>query len=110
MGERPQSFIRDRGIERCEIDRPHRLGAEHERIVAHAFAVDLRLYRKVAQAVEAGFRLLFDPAVEQVHGREIARILKRAAQGQSTARTAIVVLRCPVVLLAGAARRRSAAA
>ena len=49
MGRGPQPFIRDRGIERREIDRPHRLGAEHERIVAHAFAVDLRLDRELAQ-------------------------------------------------------------
>ena len=77
MGYRPQSFIRDCGIECREIDRPHRLGAEHERIVPHAFTVDLRLDRKVAQAVEAGFRLLFDPTVEQAHGGEIAGILQR---------------------------------
>ena len=72
MWYQPQAFIRDRSIERRKIERPHRLGAEHERIVPHAFAVDLRLDREVAQAVEAGFRLFFDAAVEQMYGGEIA--------------------------------------
>ena len=110
MRDRPHAFIRDRGIERREIDRPHRLGAEHERIVAHAFAVDLRLHRKVAQAIEAGFRLLFDAAVEQVHGREIARVLQRAAQGQMcrpSRRRSSSASSSPA---RGRARRRSAAA
>ena len=103
IGRRPHAFIGDRRIEGGEIDRPHRLGAEHERIVAHAFAVDLRFHRQRAQPVEARFRAVLDAAVEQVHGGEIARVLQRAAQGENAAAAAVVVLRRPVILLAGAA-------
>jgi hypothetical protein len=49
MGKRALTFIRDGCVERRKIERPHRLGAEHEWIVPHAFTVDLRLDRKLAR-------------------------------------------------------------
>ena len=103
IGDGTHAFIGDRRIERREIDRPHRLGAEHERIISHAFAINLRLQRQIAKAIEAGLGLALDAAIEQPHGRKIARILQRAAQGQRAAAAAVVILRRPVVLLAGAA-------
>ena len=38
-----------------------------------------------------------------MHGREIARVLQRAAQGENATRAAVVVPRGPIILLAGAA-------
>ena len=78
-------FVGDGGIEGREVDRPHRLRAEHERVVAHAFAVDLRFDRERANAVEAALGVVFDAAVEQVDGREILRIFERAAQRDDAA-------------------------
>jgi hypothetical protein len=111
VGRGSQSFIRDRGIERRKIDRPHRLGAEHERIIPHALPVDLSFHRELADAIEARLRSVFDAAVEQVDGGKIARILQRTPQRQECRPPpAVIVLRRPVVLLAGAARGQSAAA
>src|SRR5262245_14864422 len=73
------AFVGDRRVERREIDRPYRLSAEYERIVAQAFAMDLRLERKLAQTLEARLRLVRDAAVEQAGGGEVARILERLA-------------------------------
>ena len=47
--------------------------------------------------------LCFDAALEQMDGREIARVLQRAPQGESAPDAAVVVLRRPVIPLAGAA-------
>ena len=98
---RAQAFIRDRRIERREVDRPNRLSAEYERIVSQALAVNLRFRRELTKAVETGFGLLLDAAIEQTNGREIAGVLYRLPQGQSAARATVIVLRRPVVLLAG---------
>ena len=98
MGRRSQPFIGDRRVERREIDRPHRLGAEHERIIPHAFMIDLRFQCELAQTIEARFRLVLDAALEQMRGGEIARILQRPAQGQRAATAAVVILRRPVIL------------
>src|SRR5262249_1187223 len=76
---------------------------QHERIVAQALAIDLGLERELAETDEARLRGVLDGAVEQMHGREVARILERAAQGQDAAVAALVVLRGPVIALAGAA-------
>ena len=75
-------FVRDGRIEGREIDRPHRLGAEHERIIVHAFAIDLGFQRQLAQPVEACFGLVLDAAGEKMHGGEVARVLQGMAQGQ----------------------------
>ena len=96
------AFVRDRRVEGREIDRPHRLRAEHDRIVARAFAIDLGFVRERAKTVEAGLRLFLDAAVEQAHGGEVARILQRAAQRHGAAAAAVVVLRRPIVGLANA--------
>ena len=72
-----KALIGDRGKERREVDGSHRLRAEHKRIITQAFAVNLRLQRQRAEAVEACLRTVFDAAVEQVHGGQIARILQR---------------------------------
>jgi hypothetical protein len=103
IGRRPQPLVRDGGVECRQIDRPHRLGTEHERIVSHAFAVDMRFHRELADAIEARLRGVLDAAVEQMDGGEIARVLQRPAQRENAAATAVVVLRRPIVLLAGAA-------
>ena len=86
IGRRPQPFIGNRRIERREIDRPHRLSAEHERIVPHAFPVNLRFHRQITKTIETVLGLLFDAPGEQMNRREIARIFQRAAQGQNAAR------------------------
>ena len=68
----PHALVGDRRIEGRQIDRPHRLGAEHERIIAHAVAIDLGFHRQRAQPIEARLRRVLDAAVEQMHGRQIA--------------------------------------
>jgi hypothetical protein len=78
-----QAFIRDRRIERREVDRPHRLSAEYERVVSQALAVNLRFRRELTKAVETAFGLLLDAAIKQTNGREIARVLYSLPQGQS---------------------------
>src|SRR5262245_4504694 len=97
-----QSFICNGSIEGCEIDGTHRLRAQHKRIVTYAFAVNVRLDREIAKAIKTRLRCAFDPAIEQMHGREIARVLKRAAQREDTASPTIIVFRGPVILLAHA--------
>src|SRR5262249_60572637 len=89
MLRRVQAFVRDGRIECREIDRPYRLRPEHERIVAHAFMIDLRFHRELAQAIEARFRSALDAAVEQMDGGEIARILQRPPPPQNAALTAL---------------------
>src|SRR5262249_56732017 len=106
MRGRMQAFIRDGGIECREIDRPYRLRPQHEGIIPHAFAIDLRFHRELAQAIEARLRSALDAAVEQMDGGEIARILERAPQRGNAARTAVVVLRRPGIPSAGAAAPR----
>ena len=89
-------FVRDCRIEGREIDGPHRLRAQHEWIMVHAFAIDLGLQSEIAQPLEACFRRLLDAAVEKMHRCQVARILQRAPQGQVAAGAAVVVLRRPV--------------
>src|SRR5262249_41013963 len=102
MRGRVQAFIRDRRVECREIDRPHRLRPEHEWIIVHAVTIDLRFHRKLAEAIEARFRRALDAALEQMDGGEIARILERPAQGGNASVASVVVLRRPVIALAGA--------
>ena len=100
------------GEERRKIDRPHRLRAQDERIVARAIAIDLGLHRQRADAVEAQRRRHVDAAQQQVRGREVARVFERAAQRHDPAAAAVIVPRRPVILGAGtgigAADRRQA--
>jgi hypothetical protein len=72
MRSRAHALVGDRRIERRQVDRPHRLGAEHERIIVHAVPIDGELQRQRAQAIEALLRFRLDAAVEQMHGREVA--------------------------------------
>src|SRR5262245_29484038 len=102
MRRRTQALVGDRSVERRQIDRPHRLRAEHEGIVALALAVDLRFDREPAKPVETRLRARLDPAVEQMHRGEVARILERAAEREDASGSAVVVLRGPVISLAGA--------
>jgi membrane carboxypeptidase/penicillin-binding protein len=78
-----QTFIGDRCVECREIDRPHRLSAKYERIIPQTFAIDLRFHGKITNAIETGFGLGLDTAIQQTDGCEIARILDRSPQGQS---------------------------
>src|SRR5919198_2129914 len=98
---RAQAFIRDRRIKCREVDRPYWLSAEYERIVSQAFPINLCFGREFTKALETGFGLLLDTAIEQTNGREIAGVLYRLPQGQRAARATVIVLRRPVVLLAG---------
>src|SRR5262249_40339472 len=79
------------------------VGAEHDRVVALAIGVELRLLGELAHAIEAELRGAFDAAVEQADGGEVARILERAAERQHAPGPAVVVLRRPVVAVARAA-------
>src|SRR5262249_57499220 len=97
MRGRMQAFIRDGGIECREIDRPYRLRPQHEGIVPHAFTIDLRFHRELAQAIEARLRSALDAAVEQMDGSEIARILDRPPQGANAAITALLAFPPPVI-------------
>src|SRR5262249_39047594 len=102
IGNRAHPFIGYGSIKRCEVDGAYRLGPQHEWIMPQALAVDLRLNGKLAKPVEACLRLVGDAPVKEMHRREIARVLKRAAQREDTASPTIVVFRCPVILLAHA--------
>ena len=62
---RAQAFIRDRRIECREINRPHRLGAEDERIIVYAIPIDLRLQSEIAEAGETFFGFVFNTAVRR---------------------------------------------
>jgi hypothetical protein len=90
--DRPQPLVGDGGIERRQIDRPYRLGAEHKRIEAHAIAVDAHLLRERAESIETLLGLGRDAAVEQMHSRQIAGILQRLAQRDDAATAARVIL------------------
>ena len=70
--DRTHALVRNGRIKRGKIDRSHRLGAEHERVVMHALAIDLCLQRQIAQAFETCLRLFLDAAVEKVDGGQIA--------------------------------------
>ena len=100
---RPDAFIRNRGKKGGEIDRPHRLGTEHERIVAQTLAINLRFQRKIAETAETGFGFAFDAAIEQVDSRKIARVLERPPQGQGMARASVVVSWGPIAFAASTA-------
>src|SRR5262245_9840461 len=97
MGHWSQPLICDRGVEGGEIDRTQRLSAEHKRIIAQAFAINLRLHGKVTKAVETGLGFGFYAALEQMDGCQIARVLQRGTQGENAPGTAVVVLRRPVI-------------
>jgi hypothetical protein len=100
VGRRPHAFIGDRRIKWRQVDRPHRLRAEHEGIVRYAFAVDLRFQREIADAVEARVRIARYSAFQQVDGCEIARVLERAPQRDHAPFAAVIVLRRPVIAVA----------
>src|SRR5271166_2869522 len=82
-------------VARGTVDGAYGLGAEHERIVPHALAVDLGFESEIAQPIEACLRLFLDAAIEKVHRCEIARVLDRTAQSERVAGAAVVVFRCP---------------
>ena len=81
VGLGTHALVRDRRVEGREIDRPHRLGAEHDRIKARALAIDLGFERERAKTVETGLVFVLDAAVKQADGGEIARILECVTQG-----------------------------
>ena len=91
------ALIGDRRIEPRKVDRPHRLGAEHERIIAFAFRIDAGLDREHADLVEARGRIAGDAAFEQARRRQVLRHLQRAPDRQRAGRAAVVVVRRPVV-------------
>src|SRR4051812_26843894 len=94
---RPPTFIGDCRIERRKIDRSYRLRAEHERIETQTLAIDLRFLRQLAESIEAGLGSLFDAALEQMYGRQIAGVFQRAAQRERSTSAAVVVLRRPEI-------------
>ena len=101
MGLRSCAFVGDRCIERRKVDEPHSLGTEHERVVAHAFFVELRFHRELADLVEARRSALSSrPDVEQLHGGEILGVFQRAPQCNGARGAAVVVLRRPETALA----------
>ena len=100
MRARAHALVGNGGIKRRQVDRPHRLGAEHERIIVHAVTIDAHLLRQRAQAVEALLRLRRDAAVEQMRGGEVARFLQRLAERENAAPAAFVVLRRPFLAVA----------
>src|SRR5256885_1195811 len=97
-----QPFICDRHVECSQIDRPHRLGAEHKGIISQTFGINLRFHGKITKAVETGFGFGFYAAIEQMDGCKIARVLQRGAQGEGTPGTAVIILRSPVIAAATA--------
>ncbi len=103
MGLRPRAFIGDRGVEGGKIDHANRLGAEHERIIADAVAVELGLDRQRADAVETALGIGVDAAVEEPRGDDVARILQAAPQRVDAARAVVEVPRRPIILRSRAA-------
>src|SRR6185503_20836611 len=65
MRLRPRSFVGNGGVEGGEIDHPHWLRAEHERIEPNAVAINLGRHCRCTDVIEALFRVRFDAAVEQ---------------------------------------------
>src|SRR5262249_19680510 len=102
MGRWSQPLICDRGVECGEIDRPHRLSAEHEGIIAQAFVINLRPHGKITKTVETRLGLAFYAAVEQMDGCQIARVFQRVTQGENAPGTAVVVLWGPVIAVPAA--------
>ena len=97
MGLRPRALVGDRRIESGEIDQSRGLRAEDERIIGHAFLVELRLDREVADALQALRRGMFNPALEQVCRHQIAGILQATAHGRDAPGTAAVIAWRPVI-------------
>src|SRR6516164_2386942 len=81
---RAHAFICDGPIERREINRPHRLGAEDERIIVHAIPIDLGFEGEIAEAGKTFLGFAFNPAVEEMHRRKVARVLQGTPQGNGT--------------------------
>jgi hypothetical protein len=106
MRNRTQTFICDCCIECCEIDWPHRLGAEHEGIIALTFAIDLGFHSEIAQPIETFVRLVRDAALEKVDRSQVARVLERLPQRERVARAAVVILRGPIFFCAIERRQR----
>src|SRR5216683_1755487 len=102
---RSPSFAID-GIECSKVDRPHRLGAEHERIVSQTFAINVRFHGKITKAVEAGFGFGFYAAIKEMDSCKVARILQRGPQSKSAPGTAVIILRGPVIAPAADRRQR----
>ena len=99
MRNRPRAFVRDRGVEGGEIDQPHRLRAEDERIKAGALLVELRFDGKLADPVEALLRAGVETVRHQLGGGEIAGILERASQRDGAGAAMVVVARAPIIAL-----------
>ena len=98
MRLRQRAFIGDGGIKRGEVDHAHRLRAEHKRVIAYAFRIDFCGDGGGANRVEALFRTLADPAVEQMSGHHIDRILKPATHREHAALIVIGIARRPKIL------------
>ena len=86
MRRRALALVGDRRIERREVDRPHRLGAEHERIVPLAFRIDARLDRRAGRFRRGSPPVVGDAAVEQPRGDQVLRH-SPARGGSSSCRT-----------------------
>ena len=105
MGLRPCAFVGDRCIERRKVDEPHSLGTEHERVVAHAFFVELRFHRELADPVEASLGAVVETGREQLRGGEIPGVFQRTPQCNGARSAALVVLRRPETALVRVDRR-----
>ena len=98
MRLRQCALIGDGGVEGGEIDHLDRLGAENERIIAHAFRIDFRRDGGGANIVQAFFGSRVDAAVEQMRGDDVDRIFQAAPQRQDAAFAVIGVARRPIIL------------
>ena len=73
------------------------MGAEHERIITLALRIELCLHRKRTHTVETILRSPGYAAVEQTRRHLIFGVFERATQCNGAGRTAVVILRRPVI-------------
>ena len=83
MRHRPSAFIRDRGVERRQIEWPYRLRPENEWVESDAILVDLQFQRESADPIKAEFGFRLNPAKE-TGSCLIAGILERLSQRNAT--------------------------
>ena len=76
---RTDPFVGNSRIESREVDRPHWLGAEHERTIGFTLAVDSRLTCQPTDAVETAARFALNTAIEEIDCREILGVFQCAA-------------------------------
>src|SRR5262249_60685986 len=77
-----QPFSGNGSVECGKIDRSHWLGAQHERIITLALAIELRFQGEFTEAGQSFVPLVIDSTFKQVHRCEIARIFQRPLQGE----------------------------